>query len=146
LLLTTRAGVLRRFGFAQPIELTLFDVEQGALFLLRRSGLLRSPDATLEQASPSDQEHTKQISKELGGLPLALDQAGAYLEATSTDLETYQRLYEQHRMELLKERRGGQPEDHPQPVAATLLLSFEWVEQRNVVAADLLQLCAYLAP
>lgn len=142
LLLTTRATALRRLGIAQPIEISLFSVEQGALFLLHRAGLL-APDAPLEQISLSEQERARQLSRELGGLPLALDQAGAYLEATKISLETYQSIYQQHTMELLNERRG---QDHPNPVATTWALSFQRVEEKSAAAADLLRVCAFLAP
>ncbi len=37
-------------------------------------------------------------------------------------------------------------DDHPEPVATTWSLSFERVEAHNPAAADLLRLCAYLAP
>ena len=86
-----------------------------------------------------------QVSQELGGLPLALDQAGAYLEATGTPLATYQQIYQQHRTDLLAERRA-QGTDHPEPVASTWSLSFERVEATNPAASDLLRLCAYLRP
>jgi hypothetical protein len=66
------------------------------LFLFRRAGLL-PPDALLEQALPQEQEQAIQLSLELGGLPQALDQAGAYLEATGTSLDSYQQIYQQHR-------------------------------------------------
>jgi len=85
------------------------------------------------------------VSQELGGLPLALDQAGAYLEATGTALAAYQQIYQQHRMALLAQRRA-QGTDHPEPVASTWSLSFKRVEAMNPAAADLLRLCAYLAP
>ena len=79
ILLTTRAQALG--GLAQRIEVDTFTPELGALFLLRRATLIDA-DGTLEQASPEDREVAMQISEELGGLPLALDQAGAYIEAT----------------------------------------------------------------
>lgn len=143
-LFTTRTTALRRLGIANPIVIETFSPELGALFLLRRGGLLL-PDATLDQALPQDQTAAFQIVQELGGLPLALDQAGAYLEATGTSLESYQRIYQQHRVDLLRERRG-QEHNHPEPVATTWLLSFQKVEERDVAATDLLHLCAFLAP
>jgi tetratricopeptide (TPR) repeat protein len=81
----------------------------------------------------------------LGGLPLALDQAGAYIEETGCSLADYQHRYEQHRADLLAERRG-MIDDHPQPVATTWSLSFDLVKEANPAAADLLCLCAFLAP
>ena len=86
-----------------------------------------------------------QISEELGGLPLALDQAGAYIEETSCSLSDYLSLYRTRRAEVLKER-GGLTGDHPDSVATTWSLSFQRVEEKNAAAADLLRLCAFLAP
>ncbi len=42
--------------------------------------------------------------------------------------------------------RGGLVPDHPEAIATTWSLSFKNVEQANPVAADLLRLCAFLAP
>ncbi len=142
LLLTTRAAATGRL--ARRLEIETFLPEQGALLLLRRAGLL-APDVELSQASPQEQELALQISQELGGLPLALDQAGAYLEETGTDLASYWHIYQQHRADLLQQRRGLVA-DHPAPVATTWSLSFQRVEAKNPAAADLLRLCAYLAP
>ncbi len=142
LLLTTRASVVGHL--ASHLEVDTLAPEQGALFLLRRASLI-APDATLERVSPQQRDLAIQVSQELGGLPLALDQAGAYLEATGTALAAYQQIYQQHRMALLAQRRA-QGTDHPEPVASTWSLSFARVEAMNPSAADLLRLCAYLAP
>ncbi len=142
LLLTTRAAATGRL--AHRLEIATLLPEQGALFLLRRAALLAS-DADLSHASQEERELALQISQKLGGLPLALDQAGAYLEETGTDLAEYWDLYQQHRTDLLRERRGLVA-DHPSPVATTWLLSFQKVEEKNPAAADLLRVCAYLAP
>jgi hypothetical protein len=79
LILTTRAAATGRL--ARRMEIETLEPAHGALFILRRSGLLL-PDSTLEQASKEVQEAALKVSQELGGLPLALDQAGAYLEET----------------------------------------------------------------
>jgi tetratricopeptide (TPR) repeat protein len=86
-----------------------------------------------------------QISTELGGLPLALDQAGAYVEETGCGLASYLDLYLQRRAELLK-RRGGFTPPHPESVATTFALSLEKVASASGAAADLLCLCAFLHP
>jgi tetratricopeptide (TPR) repeat protein len=141
--LTTRAQATGRF--ARRLEIDTLPTEQGALFLLRRSGLL-APDGVFEQAHEHDRDQARAICEELGGLPLALDQAGAYIEETECSLSEYQRLYQDHRADLLAERRGQLVDDHPLPVATTWSLSFTQVEQKNAAAADLLRLCAFLAP
>ena len=142
LLLTTRAQATGRL--ARRLEVDILPQELGALFLLRRSGLL-PPHLSLEQASEGDQGLGRAICDELGGLPLALDQAGAYIEETGCSLAEYQRLYQSQRSDLLAERRGL-IDDHPHPVATTWNLSFERVQGTNPAAADLLRLCAFLAP
>lgn len=142
ILLTTRAQAVGRL--AQRIDVECMTPEVGALFLLRRASLIVQ-DASLEQASPEQRESAVTIVRELGGLPLALDQAGAYIEESSYHLEGYLKLYRRQRAALLK-RRGGFAPDHPAPVATTWSLSFERVEQANPVAADLLRLCAFLDP
>jgi tetratricopeptide (TPR) repeat protein len=78
-------------------------------------------------------------------LPLALDQAGAYMEETGCRLQDYQRIYRQRRKDLLKQR-GGLVRSHPEPVAATWSLSFRRVQEKQPAAAELLRLCAFLAP
>jgi tetratricopeptide (TPR) repeat protein len=142
ILITTRAHDMQ--SLARRIEVETLPPQQGALFLLRRATLLL-PNALFEQAKPEEQTLALQLTQELGGLPLALDQAGAYLEATGTSLQAYQQLYQQRGLELLKQRRSRLP-DHPEPVATTWSLSFQRVEERNPAAADLLRLCAFLAP
>ena len=141
-LLTTRAQATGRF--ARRLEVDILPPEQGTLFLLHRADLL-PVDATLEQASEHDRNGAHAICKELGGLPLALDQAGAYIEETRCSLSDYQQRYQSRRARLLQ-RRGGLVPDHPDAVAATWSLAFEKVEQANPTAADLLRLCAFLAP
>src|SRR5579859_1006747 len=142
ILITTRAYDMQRL--AQRIEVETLPDGLGALFLLRRAALIAS-DAELSQVSIQDRALAMQITQELGGLPLALDQAGAYLEATGMSLAQYQQVYQQHRQVLLRERRA-RVNDHPEGVSTTWSLSFERVEEQQKAAAELLRLCAYLAP
>src|SRR6266516_2187775 len=141
-LLTTRAQATGRF--ARRLEVDILPTEQGTLFLLRRASLL-APDATLEQASEGGRDQARTICQELGGLPLALDQAGAYIEETGCSLSDYLDLFKLEQKALLK-RRGAVPVDHPQSVATTFSLTFKKVQQRNKAAIELLKFCSYLAP
>ena len=122
-LLTTRAASMGRL--AQPLEVDALDVEPGALLLLRRAERLAS-DAPLEQAETSERAIAISITRELGGLPLALDQAGAYIEETQCSLADYLQMYRTQRADLLN-ARGGLVLDHPEPVATTWSLSFAQV-------------------
>ncbi len=98
----------------------------------------------LQSAEPKDAELAREISQEVGRLPLALDQAGAYLEETGCGLGDYLALLRKRTKELL-ERRGGLDSDHLS-VAATYLTSFERLAKQNPAAAELMQACAFLVP
>jgi tetratricopeptide (TPR) repeat protein len=142
LLLTTRARVMGRV--AHRVQIERMEPEEGALFLLRRAGIISERDV-IGEASAVEQTRAKHISLAMDGLPLALDQTGAYIEETACGLAGYLDLYKQRGAELLA-RRGGLIGDHPEPVATTWSLSFEKVEQKSLTAANLLRLCAFLAP
>jgi tetratricopeptide (TPR) repeat protein len=142
ILLTTRAQAMG--GLARKIELDTMGPEEGATLLLRRAGII-AQDAGLESASATDRALALDIVHAMDGLPLALDQAGAYLEETNESLSNYLTIYQQQRAELLK-RRGGLVPTHPDSVATTWSLAFEHIERANPAAIELMQLCSFLAP
>lgn len=142
ILLTTHAQALGRLAHRLNVE--VMDSATGVLFLLRRAGFI-GPDASIDEASKEERTLAGELVREMGGLPLALDQAGAYMEETSYSLTSYLDLYRKERLALLK-RRGGIIEDHPEPVAATWSISFNEVERVSLASADLLRLCAFLNP
>jgi tetratricopeptide (TPR) repeat protein len=140
-LVTTRdhgVGDLESF----PVE--QMDRREGILLLLRRARILKQ-GTELEHISLADRQVAEQIVAEMDGLPLALDQAGAYIDENRCDLPTYLERYRTQRATLLG-RRGRSSHDHHDPVATTWSLSFQQVEQKSSVAADLLCFCAFLHP
>ena len=142
LLLTTRTqapGTL-----AHGINVEEIDLEEGTLLLLRRARLL-PPEALLDQTSGNNRAVAETIVRKMDGLPLALDQAGAYIEETQCRLSSYLETYQRHPSRLLQQR-GGSSQQHPEPVATTWALSFEQVERLSPLAADLLRFCSFLAP
>jgi len=141
-LLTTRTQVTG--SFAGRIDLEEMFAEEGALFLLRRAGIVKQ-DAGFADIPPESLGDAKEIAELLDGLPLALDQAGAYIEETRCSLSDYLTRYKARRVDLLN-WRGWVRADHPETVATTWSLSFEKVEQQSPAAADLLRLCAFLEP
>jgi tetratricopeptide (TPR) repeat protein/transcriptional regulator with XRE-family HTH domain len=141
-LITTRLQALG--PVAQSIEVEKMELDECVLFLLHRSKIL-ALDTSLDQAMKEHHTQATEIVAMLDGLPLALDQAGAYIEETRCGLSGYLDLYSMRRKELLL-RRGRLPLDHPEPVATTWSLSFQRVEQENRSAADLLRLLAFLNP
>lgn len=122
--------------------------EEGATLLLRKAGMLDA-DESLDQAEEQKKALALHISRLMDGLPLALDQAGAYIWAEGIDLSEYIHLYEQKRMELLawrSEDTFAGEYDYPYSVATTWSLSFERIEQAHPAAADLMSVYAFLAP
>jgi tetratricopeptide (TPR) repeat protein/DNA-binding XRE family transcriptional regulator len=141
-LITTRAQA--NGTLARHMDLAQMSLDEGALFLLRRAKIFGGNEP-LEQVDGLLQAQARAIVCELGGLPLALDQAGAYIEETGCGLSGYLDRYQSRSVDLLM-RRGRFVADHPESVGMTFALSYEQVERMNKAAAALLRLCAFLAP
>jgi tetratricopeptide (TPR) repeat protein len=116
---------------ASLAELEVFTPEEAVAFLLARSG-------------SSDQAAATEIAELLGWLPLALEQAGAYVRQTRLPLATYlDRLRQFPSLTVARGRpRDRDPAD---TVATTWQVSLDRV--RLVPgAAGLLEVCAFLGP
>jgi len=142
ILLTTRSQVAGRM--ARCIEVSKMKPEEGGLFLLRLANII-SLDAPLEAAPQVNRIKAIEISQVMDGLPLALDQAGAYIEETACSLSGYLNLYQKQYAVLLK-RRGKLISDHPESVLTTWSNSFEKIQQANPASAELLRFFAFLHP
>jgi tetratricopeptide (TPR) repeat protein/DNA-binding CsgD family transcriptional regulator len=142
ILLTTRIQATGRVAPGVVIE--KMDTDEASLLLLRRAKML-DPEASLTSVAPAVRIQARAIVQVMDGLPLALDQAGAYIEETGCSLSEYLELYQQYQADLLARRSSTSP-DYPYTVASTWSLAFERVEQANPAAADLLRLCAFLDP
>ncbi len=94
ILLTTRDSAT---GSIANFEVEKMDKREGMELLLRRAKILPSP-APLSQASEADQVTTTAIIDEMDGLPLAIDQAGAYIEETQCSLPAYLKAFSSDEM------------------------------------------------
>ncbi len=141
LLFTSRRQAL---GFAaQTLDMEQMTPEEGTCFLLHRARLL-DPTASLDSLAPEVIALAREIVVVMDGLPLALDQAGAYIEATHCSLSDYLQLFQSSQLRLLDERDAHA--DHPSSVASTFMLAFVQLKKNNPAAAELLTVCAFLAP
>jgi tetratricopeptide (TPR) repeat protein len=131
-------------AIAQPLEVTKLEPDDGAVLLLHRARIIPL-DASLTDASDENQADARAIADLLDGLPLAIDQAGAYIEEMRCSLAVYRERYHTERATLLKER-GRYFSVHPASVATTFSLSFQQVQKTNPAAADLLRFFAFLSP
>jgi hypothetical protein len=115
---------------SQAVEVPELGTEVAAVFLVNRTG---DPDSQAAAA----------LARELGGLPLALEQAAAYTQATGITLAGYLSLFRDRRADLLARCETA---GHPANVAATLGLALSRLEAQAPEAAGLLRLLACLAP
>jgi tetratricopeptide (TPR) repeat protein len=129
---------------AHAVTVTQMETDDSALFLLRRAKIIEEL-ASRDEASEDDNVQAERIAQEVGGLPLALDQAGAYIEETHCSLTEYLTLYRQQGM-MLRQQRGQFDNGHPGSVAVTFSLLFDKVAQAGSDALELLYLFAFLHP
>jgi hypothetical protein len=111
------------------LDVAVLDTEVAARFLLTRTG-------------DPDQATARELAVELGGLPLALEQAAAYMQATGTPLAGYRRLFRARQADLLAR---GEAAGHPAGVAATLGLALSRLAD-EAPGTGLLRLLAFLSP
>jgi len=136
ILLTTRADAVG--SLATPLEVETMGFVEGTHLLLHRA-------QRFENATDEEIDQAGNIVVALDHFPLALDQAGAYIEETKCNFTDYLEVYQNRRNALLA-RRGKQAVNYPDSVTTTWSLSFQKVQQANPAAAELLHLCAFLAP
>jgi tetratricopeptide (TPR) repeat protein len=155
-LLTTRAQ--NTTPLAPRIRLLEMNDEVGARLLLRRADILKD-DAPLETADEADRAAALVLSDEMDGLPLALDQAGAYIAATFSSPADYLDRY-RRAGDRLRARRGADVPGEHDSVTRTFVLAFSRMSEpehpdapddpetatAKRAGADLLRLCAFLDP
>jgi tetratricopeptide (TPR) repeat protein len=131
-LMTTRlhaAGAV-----ARPLDLNELDPEKGAEFLLRRAG-------RIAHCTDEDRTAALRIAQQVGGLPLAIDQAGAYIEEAEVSPAEYLALYSAEG-ERLRSRRGDYATDH-ESVTNTYTMAMEHLDEAT---REIVRQCAFLAP
>jgi len=128
-LITSRNANWR--GIVTPLDVKVLVRKESVDFLLKRTGY-------------TDREIADALSNVLGDLPLALEQAGAYMEAKGRTLSDYLNMFNVYKSELLD--RAAPSTDYPDTVATTWNIAFDEVKQISSPVADLLNLCAFLAP
>ena len=114
----------------QALDVPVLDPQVAAEFLVSRTG-------------DADRRAALELAGELGGLPLALEQAAAYIQASGDSLAGYLASFRQRRPDLLGR---GEPTGYPETVATTWRLAFEDLQQAAPGAAGLLRLLAFCAP
>ena len=144
ILLTTRQSVKETKTFlklspADCLELKCFSEEEGALFLMQRTG---NNGKTLDKEAID-------LVNELGALPLALEQAAAYISALpfSCSFKEYLEKYKVVKLSLLKEQPATALSIEAQyrlSVHTTWLMNFGFVRKKSRAAETMLNIAAFV--
>ena len=149
ILITTRrepkmmSETIKGFKESQCIQLGCFNPEDGKEFIFKRTGLYCDEKASTEADS---------LIATLGGLPLALEQACAYIRNLPCSLSDYLEQYEKWSLELLDEQDASWTSSNQSlerlAVRTTWLLNFEYIKQskKGNVAVRFLNACAFFNP
>ncbi|WP_051367245.1 FxSxx-COOH system tetratricopeptide repeat protein [Hamadaea tsunoensis] len=129
-LLTSRDHTWAEQGRANPLEVDVFERQESVALLRERLPGIGLDDADL-------------VAEQLGDLPLAVEQAGAWLAATAMPVREY--------LDLLNTELPRILEEHPPPgyqrsAASSWLVSLQTLRARMPASAKLLELCAFFAP
>lgn len=119
------------WGAGQTIEVPMLGQRVAAAFLIDRT------------RGVGQEVAARDLADELDGLPLALEQAAAYMQATGRSITDYLALFQQQRLGLLAR---GEPAGYREKVATTWTMAFEQLQQARPEATGLLRLIACCAP
>ena len=122
ILITSRNRSMGRIvSFENRIEIKEMEEADAITLLLKASCLDPLPEYL---------EVSKEIVNELGCIPLAIDQAGAYIEAGKCDIDQYLRQFSVHRQALMSDATFTGASKYNKTVYGTWDLSFKEIEKR----------------
>ena len=130
------------------LELDAFSVDESFEFLKKRTGLA--------SAFQNQEEGVKELAQELGGLPLALEQAAAYISELKCSAQSYLEQYREQRSILLN-REIAKPcsevySEACLAVQTTWRLNFNYIENDETdeglgkAASFFMKIATYLSP
>jgi tetratricopeptide (TPR) repeat protein len=124
----------------EPLELDVLSEESAARFLLERTA--PRPNGRGRRTEPTDAADATRLARELDGLALALEQAGAFIVHQRISLAEYHQLWKSHEPAVQQWHR---PRDmkYPRSVAVTWQTTLDQLPPAEVALMNLL---AWLAP
>ena len=172
ILVTSRAQDFQDLGIVQPIAMETLSPEEAVAFFLTRTGRPPSavgahpcarpmqgiepvinppnpPNPTVTGSgkspgiAPTEWDAAADLAAELGYLPLALEQAAAYIVTTWVPFAAYLKSYRKQRLKRL-EKAKPKLGHYPDSVDTTWALNLKEVQKQAPAAAALLNYCAFL--
>jgi tetratricopeptide (TPR) repeat protein len=123
---------------AEPLEVPPLDDEDS----LKLLSILSEIDITSNSA---EKEQAEKIVEELGYLPLAIEQAAAFVREVTGDFALYLEEYHKNRMRVHQWIPEGNRQ-YSYSIATTWSMSFRVLRSSHLHAANLLRLLAFLNP
>ena len=123
----------RAYGWdelAIPVQVDVFSRAESVAILRKRAFGITDADASL-------------VADAVGDLPLAVAQAAGYMAYTGISADEYLSLLRDRPAEVLEQ---GKPWQYPRSLAAATRLSFEEMQAQDPVCAEVVRVCAVLAP
>ncbi|KAI1097155.1 P-loop containing nucleoside triphosphate hydrolase protein [Jackrogersella minutella] len=99
ILVTTRDVLVATLPIDCGLEVTEFDNNEGAKFLLHLTDSRRRTNGELGAAH--------QVAKELGGLPLAINQMAALVNARNYSIDEFHAIYRKYKQHLHSQKKNG---------------------------------------
>ncbi|HDR8183705.1 TPA: tetratricopeptide repeat protein [Bacillus thuringiensis] len=129
-IVTTRKSNISSLNY--PINLDKFTRDESIQFILDRLHKLNNfaGDAKI-------------LAETLDDLPLALEQACAYIIETGISIENYLKRFKKFKDIIIKE---GKPIDYDYTIATTWEISFGELKKRNPMALEFISICSFLSP
>jgi tetratricopeptide (TPR) repeat protein len=125
---------------AEGIKIEVFDAEEAVELLVLRSRIRPSNETAAARLEAAE------IVKELGYLPLAIEQAAAYIREVLRDLSKFLPLYTKDRKKQLGLASKANRNYYTETVETTWRMSLTRIEENNPDAPLLLQLLSFLNP
>ena len=121
-----------------------FTVKEGKLFLERKL------DKVTESNEKNRLDEAEEISRELGGLPLALDQAAAFMKSTQCSFSLYLPKIQKEKLKILNKRKAipatEEVEENRLAVATTWNVHMDWMKENNFSAYHAMLVLAHCPP
>jgi len=129
-LITSRNPDWRTIG--TPLQVTVWESDESIAFLKQRTG-----------QDQQENRDANELADELGDLPLALEQAAAFIEKRHITISEYLNLYRTRRKDLLD--RTTPSDDYPDTIVTIWVMAFEAIREVPL-ASDLLFFSSIIAP
>lgn len=123
---------------AEPLEVPVLGKNETIALLAKLSEIPIPPDSENEKTAYN-------IVEELGCLPLAIEQAAAFIREVTEDFTSYLDEYNRNRKKLNEWVSTGNRQ-YPKSIATTWCMSFQLLQQHHMYSANLLRLFAFLNP